>query len=212
MYEAPARRSAGSAYCKTTFAKQLADIEWWLRHVRARMPGLPVFLMGHSMGGGLALGFAARAAAPSTQESISLLSGIVATSPLLVQASPAPCPVRFIARLVGKAFPMLLVPTPVSSDTLTHDKAANEAAEKDPLCSQTVSLVALDSVLGGCGQVLLQGYKHWPRNLPLLIVHGTADKVTSDAASQEFFFKVEVQDKEFKPFEDAYHELANQTE
>ncbi len=43
------RRSAGSAYCKTSFAEQLADIEWWLRHVCVQMPGLPVFLMGHSM-------------------------------------------------------------------------------------------------------------------------------------------------------------------
>lgn len=44
-----AHRSAGSTYCKTSFAEQLTDIEWAMREVRARMPGLPVFLMGHSM-------------------------------------------------------------------------------------------------------------------------------------------------------------------
>nr|VWP00378.1 Protein kinase C (EC [Ganoderma boninense] len=157
-----ARRSAGSAYCKTSFAEQLADIEWAVRLVRARMPGLPLFLMGHSMGGGLALAFAARAAAPSTstRESIALLSGVVATSPLLVQTAPVPRPVQFVARMVAKVFPMLLVPAPVDSN--------------------------------------------------LLVVHGTADKVTSYAASQEFFSKVAVQDKEFKSFEDGYHELVHE--
>ncbi|KAM5537990.1 hypothetical protein V8D89_008466 [Ganoderma adspersum] len=175
--------SAGSAYCKTSFVDQFADIEWAVREGRVRMPGLPVFLMGHSMGGGLALAFAARVAAPSTR---------------LRSRAPA----QFIARMVGKLFPMLLVPAPVNSDQiLTHDNAVNEAAEKDPLCPQTVSLVALETVLGGCERVLRQGYKRWPQNLPLLIVHGTADKVTSYAASRECFSQVEAQDKEFKSFE-----------
>ena len=45
----PTHRSAQSAYCKTTFREQFADIEWWLRHVVEAHPDLPVFLMGHFM-------------------------------------------------------------------------------------------------------------------------------------------------------------------
>ena len=44
-----AHRSAGSTYCRTSWRAQFADIEWWLGHVRRTWPGVPVFLMGHSM-------------------------------------------------------------------------------------------------------------------------------------------------------------------
>ncbi|TBU27904.1 lysophospholipase [Dichomitus squalens] len=203
-------RSPGSTYCKTTFREQFADIDWALKLVHKRFPKLPIFLMGHSMGGGLSLGFPTRTSPPPTQESISLLSGVVATSPLLVQPSPVPRPVRFVARMVGKLFPLMLVAAPVNSDALTHDRMVNEAAEKDPMCPKTVSLKALDEVLGGCEQVLRKDYTHWPKNLPLLLVHGTADKMTSYAASQEFFAKVDAQDKESKAFEDGYHELVHE--
>lgn len=35
-----------------------------------------------------------------------------------------------------------------------------------------------------------QGYRSWPQGLPLLIVHGEADKVTDAEASKEFAEKV----------------------
>ena len=41
--------SATSQYGKTSWKEQLSDIEWWLRHVKDQFPGVPTFLMGHSM-------------------------------------------------------------------------------------------------------------------------------------------------------------------
>ena len=49
-----AYRSKGSAYAKTSWREQLADMEWWLAHVRQAFPGVPVFLMGQSMVSGRA--------------------------------------------------------------------------------------------------------------------------------------------------------------
>lgn len=52
--------------------------------------------------------------------------------------------------------------------------------------------------------LLSSGYKHWPKDLPLLIVHGTGDKVTDCDASAEFVQKVKAEgakSAEFKPFE-----------
>ncbi|KAI1782745.1 hypothetical protein LXA43DRAFT_1103472 [Ganoderma leucocontextum] len=46
------------------------------------------------------------------------------------------------------------------------------------------------------------------QNLPLLIIHGTADRVISYKGSEEFFYKIKADDKEFKPFQDGFHELA----
>ena len=41
--------SKESKYGKTSWDAQFRDIEWWLKYVRDQFPGVPVFLMGHSM-------------------------------------------------------------------------------------------------------------------------------------------------------------------
>ena len=44
-------KSKDSAYGKTSWNDQMTDIEWALRHAKEEFPGVPVFLMGHSMVG-----------------------------------------------------------------------------------------------------------------------------------------------------------------
>lgn len=44
-----AHRSKQSAYGKTSWREQLADIEWWVKHLKKEHPNVPLFLMGHSM-------------------------------------------------------------------------------------------------------------------------------------------------------------------
>ena len=45
------KRNPKSRYAVTSWKKQLADIEWWLKYVSNANPGLPVFLVGPSMVG-----------------------------------------------------------------------------------------------------------------------------------------------------------------
>jgi len=57
------------------------------------------------------------------------------------------------------------------------------------------------------------GYKNWPKNLPLLIVHGTGDRVTDCSASEEFVNKVNAggaKDAQFKSFDGFFHEMHNE--
>jgi acylglycerol lipase len=41
--------SKDTAYGKTSWNEQIADIEWALKHAKEEFPEIPVFLMGHSM-------------------------------------------------------------------------------------------------------------------------------------------------------------------
>ena len=45
----PAWKSAHSSYGRTSWREQLADVEWWVRHLGKEHAGVPLFLMGHSM-------------------------------------------------------------------------------------------------------------------------------------------------------------------
>lgn len=54
---------------------------------------------------------------------------------------------------------------------------------------------------------MTSGYKNWPKDLPLFVVHGEADKVTDADASKEFVQKLKaggVKDVEYKGFEGFY--------
>jgi pimeloyl-ACP methyl ester carboxylesterase len=67
-----AQRSAGSSYGRTDNAAQRADLRWALDETRRRWPGVPLFLMGHSMarsalGCGCRSDLACRAAASSSR-------------------------------------------------------------------------------------------------------------------------------------------------
>ncbi|KAI0767163.1 lysophospholipase [Fomes fomentarius] len=206
------KKSKDSAYAKTSWHDQFSDIEFWLKHLKKEYPELPLFLMGHSMGGGLVLGFATRTIPAPEKETLSLLSGVVASSPLILQTTPASRMARFVGGKLSGVLPSLLIPAPIPVEDLSHDSVANALNTNDPWIIQKGSLKGLHDMLSGGEQLLWSNYKHWPRDLPLFIVHGDADKVTSFKASREFFGKVDAVDKEFKPFEGGFHELIHEPE
>ncbi|RDX43407.1 lysophospholipase [Lentinus brumalis] len=204
------KKSGHSSYGRTSAKEQLWDIEWWVRHLKKEYEGLPVFLMGHSMGGGLALAFGTRTSPPPEKDTLATLSGVIASSPLLLQTFPASKIARRAGGLLSGVFPGLAIPAPVPVEDLSHDPVANNANAADPWIIQKGSLKGLHDMLSGGEQLLWNDYKHWPRSLPLLIVHGDADRVTSFKAAQEFFDKLDAEDKDFKPFKGGYHELVHE--
>ncbi|PIL33649.1 hypothetical protein GSI_04272 [Ganoderma sinense ZZ0214-1] len=218
-----AHRSAGGGYGRTSWHAQLGDIEWWVRHVKKEYLDVPVFLMGHSMveedvdtrmeGWGLVLAFGTRGAqGPPAQATVSMLSGVIASSPLVLQTFPASKVLRFIGGKASAVLPNVLIDAPVAIEDLSHDPVANEANANDELIIQKGSLKGIHDMLTGGEHLLASDYKHWPRNLPLLVVHGDADKITSFTASKELFDKVEAADKTFTPFEGGFHELVHEPE
>ncbi|KAG6857746.1 hypothetical protein H0H87_004162 [Tephrocybe sp. NHM501043] len=198
-------KNKDSAYGKTSWSEQITDIAWAVEHVKKSFSGVPTFLMGHSMGGAEVLGFAT--GQPSASD---LLAGIISTSPLILQTKPAPKLMRLLGGMASILFPNQLVPANVVPGDLSHDPAVNDAYLKDPLVKQFGSLRGLKDMLSH-GEILLHTeYKNWPKSLPLLLVHGTEDKVTSPKASQTFYDNIPAVDKRIKLFEGGYHELHNE--
>ncbi|EMD32953.1 hypothetical protein CERSUDRAFT_57692 [Gelatoporia subvermispora B] len=204
------QRSEQSAYGVTSWKEQLGDIEWWVQHLKKEYPARPLFLLGQSMGGGLVLAFATRVQPPPSKDTVDSLSGIIATSPLILQTQPASKFLRKIGGTVRYLVPGYTIDAQVAIEHLSHDAAINEAFAKDPLAIQKGSLQGLHDMLSGGEQLLWHDFQHWPRALPVLIVHGTADMVTSHKASQEFYNKLTVEDKTLSLYEDGYHELHNE--
>ncbi|KAF8963601.1 Alpha/Beta hydrolase protein [Flammula alnicola] len=202
------KKSKGSAYGKTSWKEQMADIEWAVGHAQKAFEGVPLFLMGHSMGGAEALGFATQG--DKHKSTLALLTGIIATSPLIEQTIPAPKVMKWVGGKLSTVMPNMLIPAEVKSEQLSHDPEVNSAYLKDPLVKQSGSLKGLHDMLSNGELLLKDRANHWPNDLPVLLVHGTEDKVTSPKASQAFHDKISASKKKIVLFQGAYHELQNE--
>jgi len=208
------KRSKDSVYGKTSWREQMEDVEWAVRHTREMFKegDVPVFLYGQSMGGGLSLAFATRPSAPPAQEAVDLLSGVIASSPLVTQTKPAAKVARWIGSRASMLSPNMNIPAEIKPEHLSRDPEVGKTTMKDSLIKQIGSLRGISDMLDGGEQLLAKDYERWPPGLPLLVVHGTEDQVTSPKTSKEFFNKVPTEDKTYIPFEGAYHEVHNETQ
>jgi len=202
-----AKKTPSSVYGRTGDADQISDIEWALRVAQEANPTVPLFLMGHSMGGALVLSFATR---PNTQESVSQLSGIIASSPCIRLTKPPMSITRRLGGLARAIFPNQNIPASVDSKYLSHDPEVVKDNETDNLVRRSVSLRAVDDMLNRGENLVIKDYKKWPAALPVLLVHGTEDMVCSVEASKQFVEQLPASDKKISLYDGGYHELQNE--
>ncbi|KIY46013.1 alpha/beta-hydrolase [Fistulina hepatica ATCC 64428] len=196
----------GTGYGKTSMVEQMKDINWAIDFAKLEFPNIPTFLMGHSMGGGEALNFGIREPTASRQ-----LSGIIATSPLIKPTTPVSRVVLWLGATASLVLPHFSIPARVDPNHLCHDPVVIEEYNKDKLIKQQGTLRGIRDMLIEGENLLYIHYSKWPPNLPLLIVHGTDDMVTSVSASQEFHDKLPSHvDKRISLFQGGYHELQNE--
>jgi acylglycerol lipase len=157
----------------------MIDIEWAMEHTRKSFEGKPVFLMGHSMGGAEVLGFATQGEKSDNHSVLSSLVGVISSSPLIEQATPASKIAKWFGSKASNVLPYTLIPAPVKAEDLSHDAESNSAYLADPLIKQSGSLKGLSDMLSQGELLLRTQHRNWPRDLPVLLVHGTDDKVTS---------------------------------
>jgi acylglycerol lipase len=159
---------------------------------------LPVFVMGHSLGGLV------------TASSVALdqagVSGAILSSPALNLASSALT--RLAARLLARIAPRLGVPHPSGDPAaLSRLPEVVDAVRRDPLMyhGKMPARVAATAIE--------QDHVNWKRlpkwTVPTLILHGTADRATDPEGSRRLFATIASQDKTLHLVEGGYHELLN---
>ncbi|KAJ7169159.1 Alpha/Beta hydrolase protein [Mycena crocata] len=195
-----AKKSKSSSYGKTCGEDQMDDVKWAIEHAHTTFPGLPIFLSGHSMGGGEVLNFPIR-------RDIAMLSGVIACSPLVHQTKPASKIARGAGGIAGSVLPYLAIPAPLNFNDLSHDAAYNEMCSADPLAKLQGTLRGISDMLNWGEELLRTNYKKWPKSLPILFLHGTGDQITSHTSVKEFHDKIVADDKTIITYDDGFHEL-----
>lgn len=154
----------------------LNDIGQFLEKTRERYPGKPLFLYGHSLGGGLALHFALRRNP--------VIDGLIVTSPLIRLAFQPPALKILAGKILRRFMPTLTLPTGLAANFISHDTAVVKAYKTDPLVHDKLSAAAGIAILE-MGEWL--DHVSGTFSLPVLLMHGADDKITSAAATREFF-------------------------
>ena len=180
----------------------LADIS---SVIQSHLPSpVPLFLMGHSMGGGETLLYAA--VGPS--EVKKQLRGFVAAAPL-IRIHPNSEPNRitvFAGKLAGKWLPKRQMVSTLGAEHMSHDEVINKDWEQDPLCHDTGTLEGMAGMLERSddldkGKATITDWN----GCSVLLMHGTGDVVTSHEATRKFTERLKIRDKTMKLYERSYH-------
>ncbi|KAI0367769.1 alpha/beta-hydrolase [Pilatotrama ljubarskyi] len=207
-------RSPDEVFGKTSRSIELADLEWWVRRVvnANKAEGIPVFLMGYSAGGGLALAFATRAKPAPTTQPASLLSGVIATAPLVGLTHPPPRPLRLLVGLISVVWPTYPVPAVQPPERFSRDPKVIRDIAEDPARKSHGTAKGLYDMISQGREMLQRDWERWPNHLPLLMLWGSADEVNSPNDGIAFFEKVRCNDKRLVKYEDARHELMHEVD
>jgi acylglycerol lipase len=160
-------------------------------------PGVPVFVYGHSLGGGIVLDYLLREKR--------YINGAIVTSPWLRLAFEPSKLKRSLAGLIRNIAPSILQSTGLNVNYISHDKEVVEKYIKDPLVHDKISVNLFYGAMVSASYSMEHALS---LNVPLLIMHGSDDMITSPEASREFAAKSSL--SEIKIWNGGYHELHNE--
>jgi acylglycerol lipase len=193
-------RSAGERALTADFADYTADLEIFLAQVKAAEPGLPVVLFGHSMGGAIATTYAL--AHPQALHGL-----VLSAAALQLDASVGPGLVK-ITRKLGRKHPgwhvLKLKPKHFSRDPAV----VAEVRGGDPLVDPR-------KVPAGTAAALINAIEHIQADMeklavPVLILHGDADRITPPDGSRSLYRRAGIADKQLEIYPGDYHDLLHE--
>lgn len=169
----------------------------------------PVFVMGHSMGGGQVATLACDPA--YVDKLVSRVRGWILEAPFIAFApEEVPSALKvFAGRLAGRFLPHRQMKNELPPHNLCRDPEVVKSLKEDELVHNTGTLEGLASLLDRTAALAEGRARPGPAVKALWLGHGTVDKGTSYEGSKKWFDECtgEVKDKTFRTYEGWYHQL-----
>lgn len=190
-------RSPGQRGHIDRWAQFRGDVGAFLSDIQAEEPGKPLFLMGHSLGGLIVLEYVLHH--PEG------LEGVIASAPALSTEGVSPVAV-LLSRILSRIWPTFSTNTGLDATAISCEPAVVDAYQNDPLVHDKAT-----ARFGTEAAAAIEWTMHHAADLelPLLIIHGTDDRIIPHQASQAFFEQVPGPDKERHELAGCYHEPHN---
>ena len=192
-------RSDGERFYVESFEDYVSDVAAVAAIARARHPGVPMYVLGHSAGGVVACLFAA--------EHQRELAGLICES--FAFQVPAPDFALAVFKGLAHVAPHAHV-LHLKNRDFSRDSAVVETMDADPLIAHETQPTRTLAEMVRADERLKNAFPSL--TLPLFILHGTHDKATRPAGSQQFYDRAGASDKTIKLYEGAFHDLLNDTD
>ncbi len=193
-------RSEGQRGDSPSFDHLADEVALMLDYARAEFPGRPCFLYGHSMGGMLALFYLIQRRP--------LLAGAVITSPFLHSVLDLRKDRIVMGKILNYVIPRMSVFNSLDIEALSRDPAVTAAYRNDPLVHDRVTLRMVKGFIDTINYIFNRAGE---LNIPLLLMHGTGDRITFPSGSEKLCSLVSG-NCSLKLWEGLYHELHNEPE
>lgn len=194
-------KSEGSRVFVRSYDEFMADLIQFRGRVEAVDSGVPLVVLGHSMGGNLVMGHVL-----DHQDG---LAGMALSGPLLqIGDDLSPAKARLLG-LVARIAPQLR-PEALDATAISRDPAVVSAYEADPL-------VYSGKITAGIGAALIGALGRFPERygslaLPVLVMHGTDDRLTNIEGSRQLEAMATNADVTAHYYDGLYHEIFNEPE
>lgn len=182
------------------FSQYLSDLHLSVKQAgRDRNQGVRCFVLGHSMGGLIALYFAQRFA--------ELMDGVIVSSPALGMSIEIPRAKKIIGACMSFMRPSLTMGNELDPAGVSHDPEVVNAYKADPLVHDRVSarfftefLAAMETVNAGASSL----------KAPVLLQVAGDDRLVNARSSVRFFENLTLEDKTLHVYDGLYHEIYNE--
>lgn len=193
-------KSEGKRGHSPNYETYLNDIQIVINEAQKNYPALPVILWGHSMGGNLVASYLLQRNPP--------IKAVVLTGPWILPALPPKPILLFLGKMMRNIAPSFTQNVGIKPEDISRDTSVVQAYKNDPLVHSKMTASAGMSVVeaGEALNVFSGDIK-----IPLLVMHGDQDKLTSSEASKAFASRI-TGPVTFKMWHGLYHELHNDPE
>jgi alpha-beta hydrolase superfamily lysophospholipase len=188
-------RSAGRRGHVDAWSEYREDLHRFLDLVRREEPGLPLFLLGNSLGGLIVLEYALHY--PDG------MRGVIAIAPPLGSLG-IPAPLLLAGRVLSRIWPGFSMSTGMDLSGLSRDPSTLETVLADPHFHRRGS-ARLSTEVEAAVERVQNGAPRFP--LPVLVLHGASDRLVFPDGSRAFMAKVGQRDKTFREYPGGYHVL-----
>lgn len=191
-------KSNGKRGFSPNYKSYLKDLYLLYQIVNENSNNKPIILYGHSFGGNLAINFLL------DYPTLKVDAAVISSPWLKLSFNPSFLKV-FLGNIFKHIFPKAVVKTNLPINGLTSKKDIINNYINDPLVHQKIGLKIYFQIKSAGTKALKQVYKI---NIPMLIIHGINDPITSHVASINFS-KNSSKKVTLKLYNHPYHELHN---
>ena len=187
-------RSGGRRGSINKWEEYRDDLQAFLCMIKEQESNQTVFAVGQSLGGLIVLEFALH----YPQE----VKGVIVSAPGL--SEPDISPIRFILlQTLSSIWPHLTLNPKLDLSGVSRDPKEVEKMHADPLTDPKYSPRFAMETLSALQWTHANAADF---KVPIMIIHGSADPLTSPKGSQTFFEHITIEDKTLKLYEGGYHQ------